>query len=107
MKKKTFLISSFLVLFLLISCDKNYQYSFISISKTNLEDYESSLNEITTTPEIVNKFPNNTFSPLEYDLGKIFKDYDEIEEYFINLYGSKSKSNNKEQFEKAKKLEFL
>lgn len=103
MKKKIVLISSFFVLFFLVtSCDKNYQYGFTSIGKKNLEDYEFSMNEITSTPEIVNEFPNNTFSPSEYDLGRVFKDYNEIEEYFIELYGIKSKYNNKEQFELAK-----
>lgn len=103
MEKKIILICSFFVLFFLVmSCDKNYQYGFTSISKINLEDYEFSMNEITNIPEIVNEFPNNTFSPLEYDLGRVFKDYSEIEEYFIELYGIKSKYNNKEQFELAK-----
>ena len=88
--------------FLVISCDKNYMYGFKSLDETDLENFNLSIIEVCNNPEIINEFPNKKFNPNEYDIGKVFKDYNEIEKYFINLYGYKSKYKNEEQFNLAK-----
>lgn len=92
----------FIIHILVISCDRNYMYGFQSLDETDLEKYNLSIVEVSNNPGIVNAFPNKKFNPNEYDIGKVFKDYDEIEEYFINLYGYKSKYKNEEQFKLAK-----
>ncbi len=99
---KYFLILVPLLPVFLISCDKNYMYGFQSLDKTDLEKFNLSIAEVSNNPETVNDFPNECFNPNEYDIGRVFKDYNEIEEYFINLYGYKSKYKNEEQFEIAR-----
>ena len=99
---KYYLIFITLLTVFLISCDKNYMYGFQSLDKTALEKFNLSIAEVSNNPQMVNDFPNETFNPKEYDIGRVFKNYNEIEEYFINIYGYKSKYKNKEQFEIAK-----
>ena len=88
-------------LFFLTACDKNYQYAFLAKEKTYLDTYVSSVREIADRPELISDFPNKSFNPEIYSLGRIFKDYKEIEDFFINLYGAESKYKNEEQFKAA------
>ena len=88
------------ILCFIISCERNHKYGLV-VANNFAEEYQEISKNIKSMKIIA--LPNNsTIDPENYDIGKVFNSFQEIEQYLYTIYNESSNYNNEEIFNKAK-----